>query len=451
MGDASMPEYVRASVPNPPSNRKPWYKNTAPSYAGIFLWVGFYLQLADGTISQMGVGLAMIALVVAGLLCFGLYYYAPAMLGMQTGRPLYIVGTSTFGTRGGYLMPGLLMGLLQLGWFAVATYVSTDFIMKGLHQTSGILFMVIALAWAYGFAFVAIKGISHVARAAQFVNWVPLIMIIIVAIETLGGVSNYDPPENHPARGFATVLEIVIGFTAAAGAAGADFGINNRSRQDIVLGGLVGIAIAIVVAGGLSLLSVAGALGKGGSSYNYADTIASVGDLAPIMFFLFAAASVVPTCFCAFIASNSFGTMLPQVPKTVSTLVGVTIGALLAVTHVAQNLIGFFVIVGASFGPICGAMTADYLLAGKRWSGPRAGINWAGYIAWALGFVVGILNHIPGVPPAWVAADHPAPLYVFVVGFVVYWVLAKAGLRPPVIAQFQLTPPVSQTTARCHD
>ena len=208
----------------------------------------------------------------------------------------------------------------------------------------------------------------------------------------------------------------MIGFFAAAGAAGADFGTNSRGRRDVVWGGLVGITLAVVVAGGLPLLSVAGALGRGGSSYNYADTIVSVGELAPIMFFLFAAASVVPTCFCAFIASNSFGTMLPRVPKTVSTLVGVTLGALLAITHVAQNLIGFFVIVGASFGPICGAMAADYVLAGKRWSGPRAGINWAGYIAWALGFIVGILDRIPGVPAGLAAAAHPAPLYAFLVG-----------------------------------
>jgi cytosine permease len=433
----ALPEYVRASVPNPPAQRQAWYKNTAPAYAGIFLWVAFYLQLADGTISRMGVGLAIVALVVAGLLCFGLYYYAPAMLGMRTGRPLYIVGTSTFGTVGGYLVPGLLMGLLQLGWFAVATYVSADFIMKGLHQNSRTLFTLVALIWAYGFAFVAIKGISYVARAAQFLNWVPLVMIIIVAIATISGVPDFRPAGNDPALGFATVLQIVIGFTAAAGAAGADFGTSNRDRRDIVCGGLVGITLAIVVAGALPLLSVAGMLGNGGTSYNYADAIASVGNLAPIMFFLFAAASVVPTCFCAFIASNSFGTMLPRIPKTISTLVGVTIGAVLAITRVAQDLIGFFVIVGASFGPICGAMAADYLLAGKRWSGPRAGINWAGYIAWALGFAVGILDRIPGAPAAWVAADQPAALYAFVVGFVVYWLLAKAGLRPAVVPGFQ--------------
>jgi cytosine permease len=274
-------------------------------------------------------------------------------------------------------------------------------------------------------------------------------MVIIVFFATVGGLGSFHPAENHPGRGFATLLEIVIGFFATAGAAGADFGMNNRDRRDIAWGGLIGIALAIVVAGGLPLLSVAGVLGKGGTSYNYADAIASVGAIAPIMFFLFAIASVVPTCFCAFIASNSFGTMLPRVPKTVSTLIGVTIGALLAITHAAQNLIGFFTIVGASFGPICGAMAADYLLAGKRWSGPRQGINWAGYIAWAVGFIVGILNHIPGAPAGLVAVDHPAVLYSFIVGFALYWALAKVGLRPAVVTEPHLAAaPQYQKTAR---
>ena len=78
--------------------------------------MGFYLSLAGPTIGEASVGICMGALLVAGLLCFGLYYYVPAMLGMQTGRPLYVIGASTFGTKGGYLMPGLLMGFLQVGW-----------------------------------------------------------------------------------------------------------------------------------------------------------------------------------------------------------------------------------------------------------------------------------------------------------------------------------------------
>ncbi len=437
---AALPDYVKASVPNSPANRAPWYKNTFPSYAGIFLWVAFYLGLAGPTISQAGLGICLLGLLVAGLLCFGLYYYAPGMLGMQTGRTLYIVGTSTFGTTGGYLMPGLLMGLLQLGWFAVATSVATDFIMKGLHKDSKTLFTIIALVWAYGLAWVAIKGIAYVARVAQFLNWVPLIMILIVFWANKDGIADYKSPQNDSWGGFLTVLTIVIGFFATAGAAGADFGMSNRNRADIVLGGLTGITLAILVAGGLPILSVAGYLGKTGGTpkYDYTAAIASVGSLASVMFFLFAAASLAPTCFCCFIASNSFGTMLPKIPRSLSTLVGVTISAILAVTGAAKNLIGFFVIVGASFGPICGAMDADYILAGKKWSGPRQGINWAGYIAWAIGFLVGILDHIPGVPAAWVKADRPALLFSFIVGFVVYFLLSHAGLRPAVIPLTEL-------------
>jgi len=442
------PKYVKLSVPVPPTSRAPWYKNTFPTYIGIFLWVGFYLKLAAPTIGYADVGICLWGLLVAGFLCFALYYYVPAMLGMQTGHPLYVVGTSTFGTTGGYLMPGLLMGFLQIGWVAVVTSVAADFIMKGLDQTAKALFTVIVVVWTYSLAWVAIKGIRYVGQAAKFLNWVPLIMILMVFWANREGISHYQVPHHAPLSGFLNALTIVIGFFATAGAAGADFGMNNRNRKDIILGGICGIVLGALIAGGLPILSVAGYLGRGAGppSYDYTAAIASVGALAPAMFFLFAAASLVPTCFSSFIASNSFSTMLPKIPRSLSTLAGVTISAILAITGVAKDLVGFFTIVGASFSPICGAMAADYLLAGKRWSGPRLGINWAGYIAWAIGFLVGIPDHLPGIPASWVKADNPSVLYSFVVGFVVYLVLAKAGLRPPVISGKEMIPGIAAAT-----
>jgi cytosine permease len=125
--------------------------------------------------------------------------------------------------------------------------------------------------------------------------------------------------------------------------------------------------------------------------------------------------------------------MLPKIPRMVSTLIALTISAVLAATGVANNLVGFFSLVAASFGPICGAMAADYLLAGGRWSGPRSGINWAGYVAWLVGFLVGIPEHIPGLPASLVKMDNPASLYSFFVGFILYLLLAKIGMRPPVV------------------
>ncbi len=98
---AVLPDYILDNSPVPPERRVPWYVSTFPTYFGIFLWVGFYLKIAEPTIGFASLPVCLAALLVAGVLCMALYYWAPAMLGMQSGRPLYVVGSSTFGTRGG--------------------------------------------------------------------------------------------------------------------------------------------------------------------------------------------------------------------------------------------------------------------------------------------------------------------------------------------------------------
>ena len=426
-----IPSYVASAVPVPQANRVPWYKSTFPAYAGIFLWVGFYLQLSGPSLLHAGVGVSLLGVLVAGLLCFALFYYAPAMLGMKTGHSLYIVGTSTFGVTGGYLIPGLLMGILQVGWVGVQGSVSATFLMKGLNLTSRSVFAILVTIWVYGLGWVAVKGIHYVGKVAKFLNWVPLFMIVAVFWANRSGVPHYHPPQPDAPTGFLNALAVVIGFFATAGAAGADFGMNNRNRKDVVWGGLWGIAGGCFVAGGLAVLSVAGYLGRGVGpvSYDYTYAIASVGSLAPVMFLLFAAASMVPTCFSSFIASNSFSTMLPRIPRAVSTFAALSVSILLAITGVASNLVGFFNLVGASFGSVCGAMLAEYLAMRGNWAGPRRGINWAGCIAWACGFLVGIPQYLPGLPASWVRADNPAGLYSLLVGFAMYLVLTKAGAR----------------------
>ena len=98
----------------------------------------------------------------------------------------------------------------------------------------------------------------------------------------------------------------------------------------------------------------------------------------------------------------------------------------------AGNLGSVFGLIGASFGPICGAMMVDYLLSRGKWSGPRAGFNPAGWIAWALGFIVGILPN--ALVPAAIRVDVPcAPVAAFIVGAVVYFICAKAGIQSPVV------------------
>lgn len=347
-------------------------------------------------------------------------------------------------------MPGLLMGLLQFGWLAVNIAVSTDFILQAFGRApamdaegvfhGGAAFTIVAIIWAVLAVFVAIKGIQYVGKVSTFLPIVPLLMILIVFLANVGSAGDYTPPEGaQPIVGFMTIIAIVVGFFATAGAAGVDFGMGNRNKKDIQLGGLVGIALAIIVAGGLPLIAVAGAHGANPDMEKFTfDAVISAqgGFLSTIMFALFAIASFAPACFCSFIAGNSIGTMFPTLNKVVMVSIGAAVSVILAVTGKALNLIGVFSIIGASFGPICGSMAADYLLSGCKWSGPRKGINLAGYIAWLVGFIVAILPMV-GIPYL-VAKEKfgfitPAPVIAFVIGFVLYYVLVKAGLEPPVV------------------
>jgi cytosine permease len=436
--------------PNPPTNRAPWYKNTAPTYAGIFLWFVFWSQaptggaptIAGGVLSQ-GIGVALLGLVIAALLCHFLFYLVPGLLGLKTGLPLYVVGTSTYGTQGGFLMPGFLMGVLQFGWLGVNAYFAS-LALAPLFGGSPAAQQVLAVLWAALAAFVGLKGIQYVAKVATFLPLIPIAILFILLVKTLGGIGSFDPQKLVVAAGgqgsglsflgvMALSLSFVIGFFATAGAAGVDFGTNSRNEKDVQMGGLVGIALATIVSAGAAILIAAGAFGATGK---YAMNPADAGFMGGIMGsegagktmgLLLAVAAFPPACFSSFIAANSFKTTLPTVNPFVSVGLGTIVSIILAVTGWAGRAGAVFTVIGASFGPICGAMMVDYVLSGQKWAGPRRGWNMAGWISWAVGFVVGI------APLVGLANVPAAPLMAFIVGAVLYFVLAKAGLQPPVV------------------
>jgi len=490
---ASLPEYVAAAKPVPQDARVPWYSSTAQTYAGIMLWFVFWQDvptgggLPGGTLSQ-GLGMALLSLVVAALLCHFLYYFVPGLVGMKTGLPLYIVGTSTYGVTGGLLMPGFLMGVLQFGWLGVNAFFTSLLLVAPFFETMEAAtlsppHMVVAAIFAIGAAFMGLKGIQYVARVASFLPLIPLVILLVLTFATIGGIGSFDadatvkaaqspptgaarPPADAAAAAeatpaeelteqaeppaevkapqplstwgvFAAILTYVIGFFATAGAAGCDFGMNNRDERDVQLGGLVGIAGATVFAGGLALLITAGAIGAGKAAAGVMNPTAMMGNImgenvTPVFWYLLAIAAFPPACFSAFIAANSFKTTLPKVNPFISVGIGTAVSILLAVTGWAGDVVSVFVVIGASFGPVCGAMAADYLLAGKQWAGPRAGFNLAGWISWVLGFAVGGFNLVASWIPG--MADYSnlipiPPLSAFVVGFVLYYLLAQAGMQ----------------------
>ncbi len=462
---SNLPDYVASAQPVPQSARAPWYKNTAQTYAGIMLWFVFWQQVPFGSnpdsggFLAQGLGVAFLSLVAAALACHFLFYVVPGMLGMKTGLPLYIVGTSTYGVQGGFLMPGFLMGVLQFGWLAVNAYFAGFLLVNPFGYGMGSApHMVVAAIWAIAGAFMGLMGIKYVARVATFMPVIPLTILVVLLVSTIGGLGDFNTealinasaPAATTQSGsalaatplstfaiFALMATYVVGFFATAGAAGADFGMNNRNGKDVQLGGLVGVTLSTVFAGGMALLIVAGAHGSNlpgiGGELNPTKMIGAImgTKVGTVFMYLLAIAAFPSACFSAFIAANSFKTTLPKVNPFISCGIGTLVAIALAVSGWAGNAAQVFTIIGASFGPVCGAMMADYLLAGRKWAGPRSGFNMAGWLSWIVGFAVGAVEFIAQIPGLEkLAGQIPCPpVAAFIVGFVLYIVLAKIGLQ----------------------
>jgi cytosine permease len=455
MANEALPNYLVAASPNPAANRGPWYKNTAPAYAGIFLSVPFMAGMA-GALAYGSILAAVTGLIMGAFFCL-VIYYVPAKLGMKTGMPLYVVASSTFGSTGGIAIPGFLMGIVQIFWHAVFTTSAAGFFMEAIGKTPSdnvMLYWVVCAVWGLAMAFVGAVGIGLLAKLSSWLPIFPLAFIALAAVVNKGGLDNFNTAV-VPAAGVAGVamslamfaaLQSTAGFFASAGVAGSDFGMNSRNENDVALGGFFGVTVAAIVAGVLAIFAIAGAAGKNpeiaamvsdGNVFGaFFASIAETGGLAKVSAWVFVIACICPTGFCAFLASNAFATMLPKLPRVPMTLVAGLVGVILAATGIANNLVGFFLMVGAAFGPIAGVMLADYVRSGG-WKGPRKGINWAGYIAWAFGLVLGLLGVITKKKFGY-GLEALVPM---VAAAAAYFALAGFGLEPETIELAQKEKP----------
>jgi len=213
-----LPSYITSAVPLGTDKRAPWYKNTAPTYAGIFLWFIFWDSMSSNGLSIGGLGPTLIGIVLGAVICHVLFYLVPGTLGMKTGLPLYVVGTSTFGAMGGLIMPGFLMGALQFGWLGVNTFGSADALAKGFNAPG--LYVPLCVIWALGAAFVGLKGIQYVAKVATYLPLIPLAVLLMAVALFAGSAGSYTPPPAAPGSSsgsmaaILTMIAAIVGFFA---------------------------------------------------------------------------------------------------------------------------------------------------------------------------------------------------------------------------------------------
>ena len=180
-----LPDYIASAQPNPPSNRAPWFKNTAPTYAGIFLWFVFWDSIATKALLAGGLWPTLLGILLGALIC-----HLPLLPGARHPRNedrlaalrrgnLDVRGDRRNGdARSAHGRSSVRVARCQhirIGRRAVERF-----------QHAPGLYIPLCILWAVGAAFVGLKGIQYVAKVATFLPLIPL-AVLILGLVLFGG------------------------------------------------------------------------------------------------------------------------------------------------------------------------------------------------------------------------------------------------------------------------
>ncbi|MDB5350478.1 MAG: purine-cytosine permease-like transporter [Planctomycetota bacterium] len=485
-----LPPSLKSAIEAPPVPVKPWQDGVAPAFIALVLSVVFLDRLAPTTLFVGGLAPASVGAALAGLLAYWCLYCAPATWGAATKRPLAVVATSTFGARGATWVPGLLLGVVYVIWFAITIDYATEYSLSGLvatglldakylatHARGSIvvpswLFLVVAAAWSLASAVIGTIAVRLVAAVMSVYPIFPAIAIgltVLWAIPTVGaGPVATRPLAAGGGQAISTMIQLVFAFLACHGLAAADWGAATPSTREARLGGLVGVMLAAPILAILALLIVAGALGRTATpapifpdplgpisrptierrvplratypTTNQAaepgiTTLREVylrgigGRLGAAGLFVLALGLLGPACSTPYVIARQLSAIWPRPPRWLWSVLGAIATWPLIATGVARNLEFLFGVIGGLTAPAVGAIAADYSRTRGRWPGPRRGVNWAGMIAWFLGVLSVPWISFAGGLSIW-AKLAPSALVSYGIAFLGYRILAAAGMEP---------------------
>jgi hypothetical protein len=228
-----------------------------------------------------------------------------------------------------------------------------------------------------------------------------------------------------------------------------EWGAVASRRRDVVIGGLAGIVAAGSWAAILSLLVVAGAVGRLQAahpvdagmagptpvlSFRWAVAIGIGGGPAAVILILFGLAALAPACYSAFLFTRKLFARWPGLLRINCGWIGCTAGLALVATGWPGRLEAVDHIMGLVFAPAVGAMAGDRLANRGRWSGVRMGVNPPGLIAWGVGLagrlVLDDLARRNLLPIPSVSAS---PVAGFALAALAYALMARRGMERPTV------------------
>ncbi len=388
----------------------------------------------------------------------------------------------------GYATSWILNGLRVLGLLEARVVRPIQW---GDSAVPSPLFLTTALVWGVVTALVGMSIVRWIAAIMQYFPVFPAAGLALAVAGTLSGLRGFEPTLIDPLTGasvamsegwrlgFLTTFQWTFGFAALLGITGADWAAASLSQTDVRRGGWVSLTLAPIVVASLAFLTVIGAEGKirdrAASTAVAAPTVTDLADraieraavgespaepsfrnpssrfaaethytlraaieggldrrLGGVVLIVFGLASLAPACYAAFEFGRRLHRVAPALSKPGWTLVGVASAWFLIVGNWHERTGSIFTILGALYAPVAGAMVADATRQRSGdWNGPRPGVNFAGFLAWSVGLIVGLVPLVASaLDSTTLSRFMPAALYAFIAAFVTYRVAAALGLEP---------------------
>jgi hypothetical protein len=475
-----------ADLSSPPIERRSWVWTLGPAFAGLFIWIPLLDPIGAMVVGETSLGWLAATAVLAAIACHALLYSIPALWGWQAGRRLSLVAASAFGTDGSEWITGVCVGLAAVLIQAVSISVAIRLTLQGLVSChlagpsaleswkigplvlESPVTLMTALFWIFVTGMASLLRLVGVISALMQV-YTPVAFLLLGATAglTSAGLAGFEAarlglhvPAAHLDAGAsaARLFQVIFGAFALSGMMAVEWGMAVRNRRDIRIGGWLAIVLAGSYAPVMSLLVVAGAVGKssaglfenGGDSplvppsFHGAVFLGIGGALGGVILLLFGLATLAPACYSAWVSSRRFAAHWPGIRRFYWTWICGCLAFVLVATSWAGRLEDIFGLLGAAFAPAVGAMVGLALRHSGQWRGIREGWNVAGVAAWTSGVLVGLLPLL-GTAIDWPRARsfQPASLYAYFVSVMLAWLLSALGLERPLVS----LPEVAQAQA----
>ena len=462
-GHDGLTSRLQKAMASPSEERNVWSSSLAGVLISAYLWVAFSDQLSATTLAVGGLPAAIGGAALGGLLSCVFLYLPSALQGLRTRMPLMVAATSAFGVQGSALVPGLLLGLVQILWFAVAVHYAVEFNLRGLLSAGLIAPEDIRTAsddWdihrstVYA-ASVLMWGIAAALVATRFIRWIAALMVVypIFIAMALGGAMVWAMPglpdyrdatanpELVPNRAvwpaFWEMTQLVFGFSATVAAQAVNWGATLRGRRDVLLSGVVGVGIASTIIASLAVLTVSGSIGKEiqaeltleesvgfvspleepeevladraklipPATNTEAYTLGTVferrigGIPGAIALIVLGLGSLASAVYACYSYSNRLEAIRRRPRRWAWGIVGAIVAFPMMINGLAANVPLVIDLTAGVLAPMLGVLSADLIRHRSGWPGPSPGYRVSGLVGWGLGVGVGVLPIIARIVP----------------------------------------------------